>query len=299
MLRLGIDLGGSKIEAIVLDPSGSELLRNRIPTPCGDYVATLHAIASLVQEAESKLGDSCSIGICIPGTLSPDNGLVKNANSVCLIGHPLNQDLERILRRPIKIANDADCFTVSEARDGAGKDFNTVFGVILGTGVGGGIVVAKQLLSGPNRIAGEWGHNPLPWPTGEDSPQFDCYCGKQGCIETYLCGPALCRRYQLQQPQGVTNVQSLMMKVQQGDAKAAACFAIYCRQLAKSLASIINVLDPDIIVLGGGLSNIAALYHQVPELLNDYVFSDRVNTKIKPALHGDSSGVRGAAWLWS
>ncbi|MEH6624908.1 MAG: ROK family protein [Motiliproteus sp.] len=299
MLRLGIDLGGTKIETIVLGPQGDELIRNRIQTPCGDYAATLSAVTQLIQQAESAVAQQCSIGICIPGTISPNSGLVKNANSTCLIGRPLDQDLERTLQRPIRIANDADCFTVSEAWDGAGKNSNVVFGVILGTGVGGGITAARQLLCGPNSITGEWGHNPLPWPTEDDLPLFQCYCGKQGCIETYLSGPALCRRYQLQQPQTVSDAQSLMKKVRQGDLHATHSFANYCTQLAKSLASVINVLDPDIIVLGGGLSNIPELYQTMPALLDSYVFSDQVNTPIRPALHGDSSGVRGAAWLWS
>ena len=297
MFRIGVDLGGTKIEAIVLDPQGNELLRQRVATPTGNYSATLEQICKLIKDCEQQVSQSCSVGICIPGTLSPDTGRVKNANSTCLIGHPLDQDLQQQLQRPIKIANDADCFTISEATDGAGAGSGTVFGVILGTGVGGGIYANGQLLNGPNRIAGEWGHNPLPWRDSNDLPPQPCYCGKSGCIETYLSGPGLCNQYRLHDGGTVADVNELLQRSAQGDPAALRSFEDYCRQLAKSLALVINILDPDTIVLGGGLSNIQSLYQKIPAIWSDYVFSDQVNTQLKPALHGDSSGVRGAAWL--
>lgn len=264
--RIGIDLGGTKIEAIALDGS-KEVFRKRIASPRGDYSATLEAIDGLVREA----GEG-SVGIGIPGALSRTTGLVKNANSTWLIGKPLKQDLERVLGRPVRIENDANCFALSEATDGAGQGAPVVFGVILGTGVGGGLVVDGKLLQGANAIAGEWGHNPLPAPGPEDLPLPDCYCGRKGCIETYLSGPALARDH--------------------------ASLERYVERLARALASVINVLDPDIIVLGGGLSNVARLYSEVPRLWGRHVFSDHVATRLAPPLHGDASGVRGAAWLW-
>jgi fructokinase len=265
-LRIGIDLGGTKIEAIALDEAGREVFRKRVATPRGDYAATLATVASLVKE-----GGKGSVGIGIPGTLSRVTGLVKNANSTWLIGKPLKDDLERILGREIRVENDANCFALSEAVDGAGKGASVVFGVILGTGVGGGIVVDGKVLVGPNGIAGEWGHNPLPSPQPEDLPLRGCYCGGAGCIETYLCGPALER---------------------DGD------LALYEERLARSLATVINVLDPDVVVLGGGVSNVERLYQDVPRLWGRYVFSDHVATRLARNVHGDSSGVRGAAWLW-
>ncbi|MCW8886318.1 MAG: ROK family protein, partial [Motiliproteus sp.] len=292
-----VDLGGTKIEALVLDPQGQELLRRRVATPAGDYQATVNSICELVLGCEQQVQQQCSLGICIPGTLSPDTNKVKNANSTCLIGQPLDQDLQRLLKRNVKIANDADCFTISEATDGAAANSGTVFGVILGTGVGGGIVINGQLLIGPNRIAGEWGHNPMPWRDHSDLPAQPCYCGKSGCIETYLSGPGLCNQYQIHSGGSITDVSALLQASQNGDSIADRCLTDYYRQLAKSLASVINIVDPDIIVLGGGLSNIQQLYQQVPAHWSDYVFSDQVNTQLKPALHGDSSGVRGSAWL--
>jgi fructokinase len=265
-LRIGVDLGGTKIEAISLQ-GGREVFRKRIPTPRDDYAATLLAIASLVKDA----GEG-SVGVGIPGTLSRVTGLVKNANSTWLIGKPLKQDLERALRREVRIENDANCFALSEAVDGAGKGAAVVFGVILGTGVGGGIVVDGKVLVGPNGIAGEWGHNPLPSPTEHDLPLRSCYCGRAGCIETYLCGPALER-----------------------DADP----ALYDERLARSLGAVINVLDPDVVVLGGGVSNVERLYDSVPRLWGRYIFSDHVATTLVRNVHGDSSGVRGAAWLWA
>jgi fructokinase len=267
--RIGIDLGGTKIEALALDGSGREVFRRRVPTPRGDYEATLAAIASLVAEA----GEG-TVGVGIPGAISHATGLVKNANSTCLIGKPLKEDLERALGREVRLANDANCFALSEATDGAAAGAEVAFGVILGTGVGGGVVVRGRLVEGANAIAGEWGHNPLPLPRAEDMPLRPCYCGREGCIETYLCGPALER-----------------------DGGEAA-LDLYCERLARALAGVINLLDPDVIVLGGGVSNITRLYDEVPKLWPRYVFSDRVATRLSPPKHGDSSGVRGAARLW-
>lgn len=290
--RFGIDLGGTKTEIIALKGS-DERLRRRLPTPQGDYAASLQTIVQLVQQAEHDLGGSGSVGIGIPGTRSPDHGRIKNANSVCLIGQDLQGDLEQLLQRPIRLANDADCFALSEASDGAGSGTDSVFGVILGTGVGGGIVIHGHLLGGPNAIAGEWGHNALPWRAPADGPTRRCYCGLDDCIETFLSGPGWAARSAL----GLT-AEQLAMAAQAGEPAAQRALQHYCEQLARSLASVINILDPQVIVLGGGLSNIQALYEQVPPLLVRHVFSDQVNTRLLPARHGDSSGVRGAAWLW-
>lgn len=291
-LRFGIDLGGSKIEIIALDGE-RERLRRRVPTPQGDYPATLAAIAGLVRDAEAELGARGSVGVGIPGTRSPDHGRIKNANSVCLIGQDLQGDLEQRLQRPVRLANDADCFALSEASDGAGTGASCVFGVILGTGVGGGIVVHGRLLAGPNAIAGEWGHNALPWRSAADGAPRRCYCGLDDCIETFLSGPGWAARSGLGLDAG-----ALYRAAEAGEPAARAAFARYCEQLARALASVINILDPEVIVLGGGLSKMAALYREVPPLLVRHVFSDQVNTRLLPARHGDSSGVRGAAWLW-
>jgi len=291
-LRLGIDLGGTKTEIIALEGS-DERLRRRLPTPQGDYPATLRTIARLVREAEVELGRQGSVGIGIPGTRSPDHGQIKNSNSVCLIGQDLQGDLERLLQRPVHLANDADCFTLSEASDGAGAGASSVFGVILGTGVGGGIVIHGRPLAGPNAIAGEWGHNPLPWRTPEDGPARRCYCGLDDCIETFLSGPGWAARSDL----GLQAAE-LAELARRGEPAADQALATYCEHLARALASVINILDPEVIVLGGGLSNIPALYERVPPLLVRHVFSDQVNTRLVRARHGDSSGVRGAAWLW-
>jgi fructokinase len=291
-LRLGIDLGGSKIEILALQGS-QERLRRRCPTPQGDYPATLAAICSLVEECERELGMQGSVGIGIPGTRSPDHGRIKNANSTCLIGQDLAGDLEQRLQRPIRLANDADCFALSEASDGAGAGAASVFGVILGTGVGGGIVIHGRLLAGPNAIAGEWGHNPLPWRQPADGLPMRCYCGLDDCIETFLSGPGWAARSGLGLDAG-----AIALAASQGVPAAHQALAHYAEQLARSLASVINVLDPEVIVLGGGLSNIGAIYSLVPALLSRHVFSDQVNTRLVPARHGDSSGVRGAAWLW-
>lgn len=291
-LRFGIDLGGTKTEIVALEGS-DERLRRRLPTPRGDYQATLQTIVRLVREAEAELGGQGSLGVGIPGTRSPDHGRIKNANSTCLIGQDLQGDLEDLLRRPVRLANDADCFALSEASDGAGAGADSVFGVILGTGVGGGIVIHGRLLGGPNAIAGEWGHNALPWRTAKDGPARPCYCGLDDCIETFLSGPGWAARSGL----GL-NAAELAEAAQRGEPAAAQALERYCEQLARALASVINVLDPHVIVLGGGLSNVAALYERVPPLLVRHVFSDRVNTRLLRAVHGDSSGVRGAAWLW-
>ena len=283
-LRIGVDLGGTKIEAIALDGE-REVFRERVATPRGDYAATFSAVASIVR----KIG-SGSVGIGIPGALSRVTGLVKNANSTWLIGKPLKQDLERALGREVRLENDANCFALSEATDGAGRGARVVFGAILGTGVGGGIVVDGRVLTGPNAIAGEWGHNPLPLPAGADLPLPACYCGRAGCIETYLSGPGLSRDHEAASGE---RLEAARIAVQRPER-----MEVYAERLARALASVINVLDPDVIVLGGGMSNAAQLYDQVPKIWDRYVFSDRVDTRVVRNVHGDSSGVRGAAWLW-
>ncbi len=293
MMRLGIDLGGTKIEIIALDRAGRPLLRRRLPTPRGDYAGTLDAVAALVRDAEAELGARGRVGIGTPGALSRATGLLRNSNSVWLNGRPLKQDLERRLGRPVRIENDANCFALSEAVDGAGAGADVVFGVILGTGTGAGIVVHGRVLTGPNAIAGEWGHNPLPWPRPEEWPGPACYCGRHGCLETWLSGPALARLH----GQGLTAAE-IVARAEQGDAGCEAILQDYEDRLARGLAHVINVLDPDVIVLGGGLSNVQRLYRNVPRLWGRYVFSDRVDTRLLPNRHGDSSGVRGAAWLW-
>lgn len=290
--RFGIDLGGTKIEIVALEGS-DERLRQRLPTPRGDYQATLQTIVQLVRDAELQLGATGSVGVGIPGTRSPDHGRIKNANSTCLIGQDLQGDLERLLERPVRLANDADCFALSEATDGAGAGAASVFGVILGTGVGGGIVIHGRLLQGPNAIAGEWGHNALPWRSPADGPARRCYCGLDDCIETFLSGPAWAARSEL----GLDATQ-LADAARRAEPAAVAATQRYCEQLTRALASVINIIDPEVIVLGGGLSNMPALYREVPRLLDRHVFSDQVNTRLVQARHGDSSGVRGAAWLW-
>ena len=285
-LRIGVDLGGSKIEAIALQADGREALRKRVLTPRGDYAGTVAAVAALVQE----IGDG-TVGIGIPGALSRLTGLVKNANSTWLIGRPLKEDLERALGPAVRIENDANCFALSEAVDGAGAGARVVFGVILGTGVGGGIAVERRMLIGRNAIAGEWGHNPLPLPAQKDLPLPACYCGRSGCIETYLSGPGLEREHF-----GLTGQQRSAREVAALDGEA---MSRYVERLARALAGVINLLDPDVIVLGGGLSNIERLYSDVPRVWGRYVFSDHVATRLLRNIHGDSSGVRGAAWLWN
>jgi len=295
--RIGIDLGGTKIEGIVLDADGDERLRRRVPTPTGGYAATVEAVAGLVEDLEQALGLRCKVGIGMPGSQSRATGLVKNSNSVCLNGRPLHADLEQRLQRDLRFANDADCFALSEAVDGAAAGAGTVFGVIVGTGTGGGIVVAGHLLSGPNGIAGEWGHNPLPWPRADEFPGAPCYCGRRGCIETWLSGPGLARdHYAVAREEA--SAADIAARAAAGDAPARASLGRYADRMARALASVINLIDPDIIVLGGGMSNIEWLYGAVPRRWPAYVFSDRVDTRLVRARHGDSSGVRGAAWLW-
>jgi len=300
-LRVGIDLGGTKIEGVALDADGREVARRRIATPAGDYRATLAAVRSLVESLESTAGRRASVGIGIPGAISPATGLIKNANSVCLIGHALDKDLERLLGRPVRLANDADCFALSEASDGAGAGARSVFGVILGTGVGGGLVYEGRLIQGPNAIAGEWGHNPLPWPRvwphGDERPGPACYCGRQGCIETFLSGPGLARDHAAATGETMSP-EAIVAAAQAGDAAARDTMDRYTDRLARALATVINIYDPDVVVLGGGLSRVASLYQEVPRRWGAWIFSDRVDTQLRPPVHGDSSGVRGAAWLW-
>jgi fructokinase len=308
-LKVGIDLGGTKIEIIVLSPQGETLLRQRISTPTQHtfsstpdlYQAIITAIKNLISDTENQLHikllnqTSQHIGIGIPGSISPTTGLVKNANTTCLIGRPFQTDLECALSCPIKIANDADCFVLSEAKHGAAKGADSVLGIIIGTGCGGGLVINQQLISGPNAICGEWGHNPLPWPQADET-LMPCYCGKLGCIETFLSGPGFSQHAHNRTDTKRTPEQ-WHQALLDGNQQAIEVFNIYARQLAKSLASVINIIDPGVIVLGGGMSNIDYLYTRVPELLPEYVFSDQVLTRLVKAEHGDSSGVRGAAYL--
>jgi fructokinase len=300
-MRIGIDLGGTKIEAIALaEASGGAaevLFRRRVPTPAGDYEGILNAVAGLVEAAERETGQNGTVGIATPGALSPVTGLLKNSNSTVLNGTPLDRDLASRLHRPVRMENDANCFALSEAVDGSAAGFEVVFGVILGTGVGGGIVIHRNVQLGRNRIAGEWGHNPMPWPRPEELPGPACYCGKRGCIETFLSGPGLAHEYRVQGGEEKP-AAAIAEAAAAGEAMARACLDLYCDRLARGLASIVNVLDPDAIVLGGGLSNVASLYEKVPELLSAYTFSACLGTPILRASYGDSSGVRGAAWLW-
>jgi fructokinase len=296
-MRIGIDLGGTKIEGIAIVDDGSERLRRRIAAPRGDYANTLAAVSGLVREIETETGVSGTVGIGIPGTISPASGLIKNSNSTWLNGRPLAEDLSRLLDRPIRFANDANCFALSEATDGAAADAHVVFGVIVGTGTGGGVVIDRQVLVGANAIGGEWGHNPLPGAHGVESPGPACYCGRTGCIEQFLSGPALARDYVEHGGTAVT-AEEIAARAASGEAPADAALARYEERMARALGSVINLLDPDVIVLGGGLSNIDRLYDRVPALWSQYIFSDRVVTRLVRARHGDSSGVRGAAWLW-
>jgi fructokinase len=296
MLRLGIDLGGTKTEIIALDAEGRELHRRRVTTRRGDYDATLQTIAALVQDTERELGTRGTVGIGTPGAISPATGLLRNSNSTWLNGRPLLHDLTERLDRDVRIENDANCFALSEATDGAGAGHGVVFGVILGTGVGGGVVVDGKLLSGPNRIAGEWRHNPLPWPRDEERPGPACYCGKTGCIETFLCGPALTRDHAQRTGLNLA-AEEIVAAAAHGEACSLASLERYEERLARAFAHVINILDPDAIVLGGGMSNIPRWYESVPKLWTQWVFSDRVDTVLLRNLHGDSSGVRGAAWL--
>ena len=301
MIRIGIDLGGTKTEIIALGTAGEALLRRREPTPADDYAGALRLIVRLVQDTQRELGsdpNSCSVGIGTPGSLSPATGLVRNSNSTCLNGKPFGDDIERALGRPVRIANDADCFALSEALDGAARGATTVFGVILGTGVGGGIVVSGRTLAGPNAIVGEWGHNPLPWPRDDERPGPACYCGQSGCIETFLSGPGLALDHERATGEKV-QPEEIVSRAGAGESNALAALQRYEERLARALATVINILDPEVIVLGGGMSNTGSLYDRVPPLLRRWIFSDVVRTKLVRNAHGDSSGVRGAAMLWS
>ena len=298
MIRIGIDLGGTKIEGIALSETGEELFRNRVATPQGDYRATLQTVSDLVAQVEKAVGEKGSIGVCTPGALSPASGLMRNSNSVCMNGKPVLSDLQQQLQRDIRIANDANCFSLSEATDGAAGDAAVVFGVIVGTGTGAGVVIDKRVLLGPNAIAGEWGHNPLPWPEDSELPGPECYCGKHGCIETWLSGPGMVRDHELHN-NVFLDAETIDNKARFGDEEADETLERYENRMARSLAHVINILDPDVIVLGGGMGNIKRLYKNVPMIWGDYIFSDVVNTKLVSPVHGDSSGVRGAAWLWN
>lgn len=299
-MRIGIDLGGTKIEGIVLGDDGSERARLRVPTPRESYAATLAAVVGLVRELEATVGTRCRVGVGHPGAVSPATGLVKNANSTHLNGHPLNIDLMKALgRADVRLSNDANCFAVSEAADGAGAGASVVFGVILGTGVGGGIVIDGRPLVGAQAIGGEWGHNALPLPRDDERPGPRCYCGRRGCVEAWLSGPAF--QAQFAQTAGrELRATGIAEAADAGDDVAARCLDLYCDRLARALANVVNLLDPHVIVLGGGLSRIPQLYRRVPELWRNYIFSesDRIATRLLPPRHGDSSGVRGAAWLW-
>ena len=296
-IRIGIDLGGTKIEVAALDRQGSFRFRRRIATPAGDYPGTIRAIRELVESLERELGERGTVGIGTPGAISPKSGLIKNANSTCLIGHPFDQDMAAALGRPVRLANDADCFALSEAIDGAAPGAPIVFGVILGTGVGGGVVVRGRLLQGPNAIAGEWGHSPLPWPRDDERPGARCYCQKYGCIETFVSGTGLARDHAAVAGETLSAIE-IAERAEAGDARADATMQRYEDRLARALATVINLIDPHVIVLGGGLGQIARLYRTVPARWGAYVFSDAVATRLVPPRFGDSSGVRGAAWLW-
>jgi fructokinase len=294
-LRIGVDLGGTKIEALALGPDGQERARRRVPTPQGDYAGTVAAVADLVHMVERELGASGTVGIGTPGSRSPATGLMRGCNSVVLNGRALKEDLEQALGRSIALANDADCFALSEASDGAGQGADVVFGVILGTGVGGGLALHGRLVAGANAIAGEWGHTPLPWPTDDERPGPPCWCGRHGCIETWLSGPALAADHA--RAGGTGSAADILAAAASGDAIARSSLDRWLDRLARCLAVVIDIVDPHVVVLGGGLSNIARAYAELPDRLAPHVFSDVVRTTIVPPRHGDSSGVRGAAWL--
>ena len=295
--RIGVDLGGTKTEAVVLDEKGDIVARKRVPSPQGDYDATVRNIRELVHSVETEANGTGTVGVAIPGVVSPATGKVKNANSTWLIGHPFDVDLAESMGRPVRLANDANCFALSEAVDGAAADADVVFGVIIGTGVGGGVVVRKQVVTGPNAIAGEWGHNPVPWPEEGEWPGVQCYCGKMGCIETFVSGTGMARDHALVNDEQITGPE-IFERAEAGDKAALATLTRYENRLAKGIASILNVLDPDVVVLGGGVSNLHRLYENLPALVAQYSFSDEIITPIRQNKHGDSSGVRGAAWLW-
>jgi fructokinase len=296
-LRIGVDLGGTKIEAIALDPSGGTLLRRRIPTPASDYAAIIEAIAALVRSIEAEIGREARVGVGVPGSISPQSGCIRNSNTIVLNRRPLADDLGRALGREARIENDANCFALSEATDGAGEGREVVFGVILGTGVGGGLIVRGRLLKGANALAGEWGHNPLPRMRSDEFPGPRCYCGRDGCIETFLCGGALAEIYGGRRGEKVA-AEEVARRADRGDPLALGVLNAYRDRLARALALVVNVVDPDVIVLGGGVSNIGRLYDGLEKLVGDYAFTDALATPIVRNRHGDSSGVRGAAWLW-
>ena len=296
-MRLGIDLGGTKIEIVALAAGGQVLLRERVATPKRDYPATIKAMRDLVAAAESKLGTHGSLGVAIPGTLSPQTGLVKNANSTALIGHPLDKDLAEALSRPVRIANDANCFVLSEATDGAAAGREIVFGIIAGTGVGGGVCVNGRVLTGAHAIAGEWGHNPLPRPRADEVPGPPCYCGRNGCIERWCSGPAVSAQFEAKTGRAVA-AHEVVALAGAGDAVASAIIETFLDRFARAIAHLVNILDPDTIVIGGGLSNIDMLYRELPRRVESYAFTPEGETRIVKNKHGDSSGVRGAAWLW-
>lgn len=295
-MRIGVDVGGTKIEAAAMDNAGALVIRERVPTP-GDYDKAVEAIASLVEAVEGRVGAKSSIGFGIPGTISPATKLVKNAYNSPFNGHPLDRDLEQRLDRPVRMTNDANCFALSEAIDGAAAGAGIVFGVILGTGCGGGIVIEGEVLTGANAIGGEWGHNPLPWITPDEQPGLPCTCGLTGCIETFLSGTGFAAHHE-RETGAALSPQEIAARAAEGDTVCAESLSRYESRLARALASIINLIDPDVIVLGGGVSNIERLYDNVPALWSQWVFSDRVDTRLVPPAYGDSSGVRGAAWLW-
>jgi fructokinase len=297
MERIGIDLGGTKTEIAVLDATGAQVLRRRMATPAGDYRGILDTIVRLVGEAEAERGARCSVGVAMPGALSLATGLVKNSNSTCLNHRPFKSDLESRLGREVRLANDANCFALSEAVDGAAQGAPVVFGVILGTGVGGGIVVDGRIVTGVNAIAGEWGHNPLPLAGDEERPLPRCYCGREGCVEAFLSGPGLAADHARVTGEKV-DAPAIARRAEAGDAACEATLRRHEARLARALAVVMNVIDPDVIVLGGGLSNLSRLYARVPGLWGPHVFSDEVRTRLVPPRHGDSGGVRGAAWLW-
>jgi fructokinase len=297
MIRIGIDLGGTKVEGLALGPEGAERARKRVPTPRGDYDGTIRAIVDLVSWLEARSETGATVGVAMPGAISPRTGLVKNANSTWLNGKPFDRDLAAALARPVRVANDANCLAVSEAVDGAASGRDIVFAVVIGTGCGGGIAIGGRPITGLNAIAGEWGHNPLPWPEPEELPGRTCYCGKSGCIETWLSGPALAADHRAETGMSMEAAQ-IAAAAETGDSAAGATLARHRVRLARALATVINVLDPDAIVIGGGLSKLPGLYGTLPALIARWCFSDGIATPILPAMHGDASGVRGAAWLW-
>lgn len=296
-VRIGVDLGGTKISAVALAPDGTELARRRISAPRGDYRASVEALAGLVRELEATIGSQASVGIGMPGSISPATGLAQNGNSIWLNGKPLKRDVEAALGRPVRMANDANCFALSEAVDGAGADGRIVFGVIVGTGCGGGIAIDRTVLDGPRGIGGEWGHNPLPWPGADETPGPECWCGRRGCMEVWVSGPALAADHTRVTGQ-VLVPEAIVLRAETGDAPALATLDRHASRLARGLGAIVNLIDPDVIVLGGGLSRLSHLYEALPRAIAPHIFADDPKITIRPPVHGDDSGVRGAARLW-